>query len=106
MRRAGDGCGRAARPIGARRGERSGRDGLAGRAAALPLYGAALRADTRDARQTDLSRGVILIGSEGRGLSAAALSACTATVRIPMAERCESLNAAVAAAVLLWEGYR
>ena len=76
------------------------------RAAALPLYGAALRADTRDARQTDLSRGVILIGSEGRGLSAAALSACTATVRIPMAERCESLNAAVAAAVLLWEGYR
>ena len=37
MRRAGDGCGRAARPIGARRGERSGRDGLAGRTAALPL---------------------------------------------------------------------
>ena len=76
------------------------------RKAALPLYGAALREDTRDAREADLSRGVVLIGSEGRGLSQAALSACTATVRIPMSRRCESLNAAAAAAVLLWEGYR
>ncbi len=76
------------------------------REAALPLYGAALREDTRDAREADLSRGVVLIGSEGRGLSQAALSACTATVRIPMSRRCESLNAAAAAAVLLWEGYR
>ena len=45
------------------------------REAALPLYGAALREDTRDAREADLSRGVVLIGSEGRGLSQAALSA-------------------------------
>ena len=28
------------------------------------------------------------------------------TVRIPMSCRCESLNAAVAASVLLWEAYR
>ena len=28
------------------------------------------------------------------------------TVRIPMSERCESLNAAIAASVLLWEMYR
>ena len=47
-----------------------------------------------------------LIGSEGRGLSQAALAACDQTVRIPMSERCESLNAAVAAAVALWEGWR
>ena len=62
--------------------------------------------DTEDLRQADLRRGVILIGSEGRGLSAAALAACGRTVKIPMSGRCESLNAAVAAAVLLWEGYR
>ena len=76
------------------------------RQAHLPLYGAALCADTLDARDADLRRAVILVGSEGRGLSGEALDACTATVKIPMSPRCESLNAAVAAAVLLWEGWR
>lgn len=74
--------------------------------AGLPLVGAALREDTADARDVDLRRAVMLVGSEGRGLSPEALAACTRTVRIPMGPRCESLNAAVAAAVLLWEGYR
>ena len=76
------------------------------READLPLWGAALREDTADARVADLSRGVLLIGSEGRGLSGEALAACGGTVKIPMSSRCESLNAAVAAAILLWEGYR
>ena len=75
-------------------------------AAHLPLYGAALRADTLDARQVDWRHAAVLVGSEGRGLSPEALDACTATVKIPMSSRCESLNAAVAAAVLLWEGWR
>lgn len=72
----------------------------------LPLLGAALREDTVDAREADLHHAAILIGSEGRGLSEAALAACDKTIKIPMSERCESLNAAVAAATLLWEGYR
>ena len=76
------------------------------RNAGLPLYGAALRADTLDVRQADLRHAAVLVGSEGRGLSQAALDACTATVKIPMSPRCESLNAAAAAAVLLWEGWR
>nr|WP_325201000.1 TrmH family RNA methyltransferase [uncultured Oscillibacter sp.] len=46
------------------------------------------------------------VGSEGRGLSAAVLAACGKTVRIPMDPRCESLNAASAASVLLWEAAR
>lgn len=75
-------------------------------AAGLPLLGAALCSDTVDIREADLTRAAILVGSEGRGLSASALSACDRTVRIPMSGRCESLNAAVAAATLLWEGYR
>ena len=74
--------------------------------AKLPLLGAALRADTVDVREADLKRAAMLVGSEGRGLSEAALAACDQTVRIPMSARCESLNAAVAAATLLWEGYR
>ena len=74
--------------------------------AKLPLLGAALRADTVDVREADLKRAAMLVGSEGRGLSEAALAACDQTVRIPMSTRCESLNAAMAAATLLWEGYR
>jgi TrmH family RNA methyltransferase len=69
----------------------------------LPLYGAALRADTEDVRQMDFTRAAVAIGSEGRGLSEEILALCDRTVRIPMNEHCESLNAAAAAAVLLWE---
>ena len=65
-----------------------------------------LSALAADVRAAALDRGVFLIGSEGRGLSREALERCAATVRIPMTDRCESLNAAAAAAVVLWEGYR
>ena len=76
------------------------------RKSGIPLYGAALRADTVDARQADYTRAAVAIGSEGRGLSGEVLALCDRTVRIPMSSRCESLNAAAAAAVLLWEMYR
>ncbi len=72
----------------------------------LPLYGAALREDTVDARQADYTRCTLAIGSEGRGLSREVLNLCSQTIRIPMSDRCESLNAAIAAAVLLWESWR
>lgn len=72
----------------------------------LPLYGAALRADTVDARTADYSRCAIAIGSEGRGLSQAVLAVCDRTVRLPMRAHCESLNAAAAATALLWEAAR
>ena len=74
--------------------------------AGLPLLGTALREDTVDLRGADLGRSVVLLGSEGRGLSEDALSACRQTVRIPMEAKCESLNVAAAAAAVLWEGYR
>ena len=76
------------------------------REAELPLYGAALREDTADVREADLRRCAIAVGSEGRGLSAAVLAACDRCLRIPMDPRCESLNAASAASVLLWEAAR
>lgn len=72
----------------------------------LPLYGAALRKDTVDARQVDYARCAIAVGSEGKGLSAEMLDACDQTILIPMREHCESLNAAIAASVLLWEAAR
>ena len=72
----------------------------------IPLYGAALRSDTLDARAADYSRCAIAIGSEGRGLTAQMLTLCDRTVKVPMSEHCESLNAAAAATVLLWEAAR
>ena len=72
----------------------------------LPLFGAALREDTEDVRTVDMSRCAVAIGSEGRGLTETVLRLCHKTVKIPMSNRCESLNAAIAAGVILWEAYR
>ena len=69
----------------------------------LPLYAAALRADTADIRTARLDRCAVAIGSEGRGVSRELLEASGRTLKIPMRDRCESLNAAAAAAVILWE---
>lgn len=71
--------------------------------AGIPLYAAALRADTEDVRRVGLGRCAVVIGSEGRGVSAETLALCEKTLKIPMRPRCESLNAAVAASVVLWE---
>lgn len=69
----------------------------------VPLYATALREDTEDLRAQDLRRCAVVIGSEGRGVSEETLALCGKTLKIPMRTRCESLNAAVAAAVVLWE---
>ncbi len=45
----------------------------------------------------------LILGNEGHGVSDTALRLCDATIRIPMTDKTESLNAATAAAVLLWE---
>lgn len=44
-----------------------------------------------------------VIGNEGHGLSEAVIAACDRTVYIPMEADTESLNAGVAAALLMWE---
>jgi TrmH family RNA methyltransferase len=49
---------------------------------------------------------VLLLGGEGAGLPATALASAQARVSIPMHGGIESLNAAVAAAVLLYEAQR
>ncbi len=48
----------------------------------------------------------LVVGNEGHGLSPEVIRACTASVYIPMEPGVESLNAALAATVLLWELYR
>jgi len=49
---------------------------------------------------------VIVIGSEGKGLSRLVSETCDLTVRIPMPGQAESLNAGVAAGVVLYEAAR
>lgn len=71
--------------------------------AGLPLYATALREDTVDIKTADLSRSAVVIGSEGKGISRELLDMSQKTLKIPMRERCESLNAAAAAAIVLWE---
>ena len=69
----------------------------------LPLYATAMRTDTIDVRRADLRRAAVVIGSEGQGISPALLERSRQAIQIPMRERCESLNAAAAATVVLWE---
>ena len=45
----------------------------------------------------------VIIGNEGHGLSREVIDACDNTVFIPIADGVESLNAATAAAVLVWD---
>lgn len=74
--------------------------------AVLPLLGA--DAAARRAYDTiDWTRGgALVIGNEGGGLSAAARAAVDDLISIPLAAPVESLNAAVAAAVILFEAAR
>ena len=76
------------------------------RKSGVPLYGTALRDDTVPLAEANLVRAAVAIGSEGRGLSQQVLDECAKTLKIPMNPRCESLNAATAATVVLWEMYR
>lgn len=69
----------------------------------LPMYGAALSPRAADVRQMDLSRAAVAVGNEGTGLSDEILALCEKEIVIPMTPGSESFNAAVAAAILLWE---
>ena len=61
----------------------------------------------RDYDREDYKGGsAFLIGNEGNGLTAETAAAADATVRIPMAGKVESLNAAMAASILMFEAAR
>ena len=70
---------------------------------ALPLFGAALSDKAADLRNVEIHRACVSIGSEGRGLSPELLDVCGGEIIIPMNPESESLNAAVAASVIMWE---
>lgn len=47
-----------------------------------------------------------IVGNEGRGLDLSVIAESSGSVFIPMEQGAESLNASVAAGILIWEGYR
>ncbi|TGB00934.1 23S rRNA (guanosine(2251)-2'-O)-methyltransferase RlmB [Halobacillus salinus] len=62
---------------------------------------------TEDYRQLDGNMAIALvIGSEGRGMSRLTKDKCDWTVSLPMAGKVTSLNASVAASLLMYEVYR
>ena len=68
------------------------------------VMGAVLRGDSLEFGKYPLDRGdIIVIGNEGHGISGAVLDVCTHFVKIPINSASESLNAAVAASVVMWE---
>ena len=73
------------------------------RAAGIPLLATAMSADAVDLRKKNLSGCAVVIGSEGRGVSAELFAAADGKIIIPMNPRCESLNAAAAATIVLWQ---
>ncbi len=65
---------------------------------------AADSAGTVTARAADYTRPLaVAVGNEGEGLAPAWVEAADQVVRVPLAGRAESLNAAVAAAIVLYE---
>ncbi len=70
----------------------------------LTVCACVVDADATPITQVSLGAGsVALIGNEGNGLRPETVAACAHRVTIPMTGRAESLNASMAAGIILWE---
>ena len=72
-------------------------------AAGIPVAVTALSDRAEDLRQAALPQMAVVIGSEGQGVRREILEAADAELIIPMNSHCESLNAAVAATIVMWQ---
>ena len=71
--------------------------------AGVPIGVTALSDRAKDLRESDLKNMAVVIGSEGQGVRKEILEAADAELIIPMNPHCESLNAAVAATIVMWQ---
>ena len=72
-------------------------------AAGISIGVTALSPRAKDLRQSDLKSMAVVIGSEGQGVRKEILDSADAELIIPMNPHCESLNAAVAATIVMWQ---
>ena len=63
----------------------------------------ALNDQAQDLRQAPLNTMAVVIGSEGQGVRQEILDSAAHCLIIPMNPNCESLNAAIAAAIVMWQ---
>lgn len=73
------------------------------RDAGVPIAVTALNDQAKDIRQAEIGQMAVVIGSEGQGVRREILENADHSLIIPMNPRCESLNAAVAATVVMWQ---
>lgn len=71
--------------------------------AAIPLGVTALSDRAVDLRSAHLKEMALVIGSEGKGVRPEVLQSADQELIIPMNPNCESLNAAIAAAIVMWQ---
>ena len=71
--------------------------------AGIPVAVTALSSRAQDLRSAALKDMAVVIGSEGQGVRAQILDSAQAELIIPMNPNCESLNAAIAAAIVMWQ---
>ena len=71
--------------------------------AGIPIGVTALSDRAKDLRQSELKKMAVVIGSEGQGVRQEILESADAELIIPMNPHCESLNAAVAATIVMWQ---
>ena len=69
----------------------------------IPVAVTALSDRAEDIRKAPLSRMAVVIGSEGQGVRKEILESAQAELIIPMNPNCESLNAAIAASIVMWQ---
>ena len=77
--------------------------GAACKQSGIPVAVTALSGTAEDIRTAALSDMAVVIGSEGQGVRKEILEAADKQLIIPMSDRCESLNAAIAAAIVMWQ---
>ena len=73
------------------------------KAVGIPVAVTALSDRASDIRKADVRSMAVVIGSEGQGVRKEILDAADAELIIPMTAHCESLNAAVAASIVMWQ---
>lgn len=71
--------------------------------AGIPVAVTALSENAVDLRDAAVQTMAVVIGSEGQGVRQEILNCAEKELIIPMNPRCESLNAAIAAAIVMWQ---